>query len=553
MADWDHERDIVVVGSGAGGMLATLVALERGQRPLLIEKEARWGGSSAWSGGGMWMPNNPLMARDGVEDSPEAALAYMNAIIADGPWTTPEHKERFIDQAPEVVRYLEARGFPFLRADAYPDYHPEEPGGRIGRAVEVEVFDGRALGAWHATISRQEGVPGVAMTTRDTQHLPVALRTWRGLRGTLRVLLRTAWMTLTGKKVMGIGQALAGRLMHALQERGAEVWLSSPLVELVEEEGRVTGVVVERAGRRERIGAKIAVLLTAGGFARSEAMRLEHQGVTGAWSSASPGNTGDVILAGTRIEAATGLMEDAWWGPTFLMPPDDTPAFAVYERSMPGCILVDPQGKRFANESASYVDVGHAMLALNPGGPPPPTWLILDARHRRRYLMGFAPPRLTPRSWFTSGFMKQADSLRALAARCGIDPDGLEATVERYNTHARRGEDPDFHRGASAYDRYYGDASNAPHPNLLPIEQGPFYACQMVAGDLGTKGGLLCDPHARVLRRDGSVIAGLYASGNVTASVMGDRYPGPGSTLGPAMTFAFIAANHAIDAHGEEA
>ena len=544
-APWDDEYDVVVVGSGAGGLLATAMAAERGERVLLVEKEARWGGSSAWSGGGMWMPNNPLMERDGAGDSREKALTYMEAVIAPGPWTTRARKEAFVDNAPRVVRWLEERGLPFLRADEYPDCHPEEPGGMVGRAVEVESFAGRELGPWYATISKQENAPPVAMTTREVQHIPLAIRTLRSFMGVMRIGLRTVLWTLLGRKPMGIGQALAGRLMQLVQARGAEVWLSSPLSGYIEEDGRVVGIEVTQDGKKRRVRAHKAVLVTAGGFARNAAMRKEHQTVDGSWTSANPGNTGEAILLGTAIRAATGLMDDAWWGPTFMMP-DGSPAFAVYERSMPGCILVDERGQRFANESGSYVDVGHAMIALNPNGPPPPTWLILDARHRNRYLLGFAPPRLTPKAWFTSGFMKKADTLDALATACGIDASGLRTTIESYNQHAREGRDPVFHRGESVYDNYYGDPTNPHNPNLLPIEQGPFYACQMVAGDLGTKGGLLTDEHARVLREDGSVIEGLYASGNCTASVMGDRYPGPGSTLGPAMTFAFVAVNHAL-------
>lgn len=544
-APWDEEHDVVVVGSGAGGLLATAMAAEQGQRTLLIEKEARWGGSSAWSGGGMWMPNNPLMQREGAGDSREKALTYMEAVIAPGPWTTRARKQAFVDHAPKVVQWLEERGLPFLRADEYPDYHPEEPGGMVGRAVEVECLDGRKLGPWYATISKQANAPAVAMTTREVQHIPLAIRTWRGFTGVMRIGLRTILWTLLGRKPMGIGQALAGRLMLLVQERKAEVRLSTALTAYVVEDGRVVGIEVDQGGQKRRIRTTRAVIVTAGGFARNGAMRQQHQTVTDAWTSANPGNTGEAILLGTEIQAATGLMEDAWWGPTFMMP-DGSPAFAVYERSMPGCILVDENGRRFANESGSYVDVGHAMIALNPDGPPPPTWLVMDARHRKRYLLGFAPPRMTPKAWFESGFMKKADTLEALATACGIDPDGLATTVATFNTHAREGKDPAFQRGASVYDNYYGDPTNQPNPNLLPIEQGPFYACQMVAGDLGTKGGLITDEHARVLRADGSVIEGLYASGNCTASVMGDRYPGPGSTLGPATTFAYIAVQHAL-------
>lgn len=543
---WDAEVDLLVVGSGAGGMTAAIVAADQGRRALVVEKEPKWGGTSAWSGGGLWMPNNPLMQADIAGDSRERALTYLDACIGDvGPASSRARREAFVDAAPQVVEYLGRLGVDWMRAEAYPDYYPDRPGGMIGRGVEARVFNARRLGAWQHTIARQAGAPPVAMTTRDVQFLPVAIRTWRGFWGTARVFARTAWWLLTMRRPWGIGNALLGNLMHIAQQKGVQVWLSSPLTELIEEDGRVVGAVVTKDGKQIRVRATAGVVLAAGGFARNDLFRRQHQPVGDAWTSVSPGDQGDAIVAGQRIQAATALMDDAWWGPSFVMP-DGTPAFAVYERSLPGCILVDQQGRRFANESASYVDVGHAMLDLNAGGPPAPTWLILDANHRKRYLLGMAPPGITPKEWFTSGFFKTADTIEGLATACGIDPAGLRATVTRFNTFAKTGVDTDFQRGATAYDNYYGDASVTPNPNLGPIENAPFYAARMVPGDLGTKGGLLTDEHARVLRDDGGVIPGLYAAGNSTASVMGRTYPGPGSTLGPAVTFAWLAARHAL-------
>ncbi len=544
---WDEERDVVVVGSGGGGMVAAITAASRGYTSLVLEKESKWGGTSAYSGGGMWMPNNPLMQADGAGDSRERALTYMDAVIDyTGPASSPARREAFVDAAPKVVEFLSKEGFEFVRAEEYPDYYPDKPGGMIGRGVEGKPFNGKKLGPWRKTLAAAPGTPAVAMTTRDTQYLPVVTRTWKGFVGTMKMALRTAWWMLTGREPLGIGQAFLGSLMHIAQKRGVQVWLNSPMVELVEEDGRVTGVVIERNGQRQRIRARVGVMLTAGGFAKNDQMRRTYQAVGSEYTSVSPGDTGDAILAGGRLQAATELMDDAWWGPTFMMP-NGNPAFAVYERGLPGCILVDANGKRFANESASYVDVGHAMLDLPAkDGAVAETWLIMDAKHRKHYLMGMTPPGITPKEWFESGFLKRADSLEDLAVQCGIDAAGLRATVERFNGFAKSGKDLDFHRGDTAYDTYYGDSSVKPNANLAPIENAPFYAARMVPGDLGTKGGLVTDEHARVLRTDGSPIEGLYAAGNTTASVMGRTYPGPGSTLGPSVTFAWLGALDAI-------
>lgn len=549
MADgtWDDTFDLIVVGSGAGALVAAIRAAERGAKVLVLEREPSWGGTSAWSGGGMWMPNNPLMQRDGAGDSTERALQYMDAVIGDvGPASSPERRRAYAETCPQVVAFLEEQGVPFIRAELYPDYYPEQPGGMVGRGIEAEVLDGKTLGPWLGTLSAPDNMPSVAMTTRDVHYLPKAMRTWAGFSGTVRVLARTAWWMLTGRRPLGIGQALLGRLMLLIQEHKVPVWLSSPMRSLVEEDGRVVGVIAEREGREVRLKARAGVMLAAGGFAKNGQMRQKHQPVGSQWTSVAPGDQGEAILAGGALQAATALMDDAWWGASMLHP-DGTASFSVHERSFPGCIIVDDTGERFVNESASYIDVGHAMLERSRDGVLPSFWLILDASHRRRYLFGQTPPGITPRDWIDSGFFIRAPSVAALAEKTGIDAAGLAQTIERFNGFARSGKDQDFQRGDSVYDNYYGDPTCRPNPNLAPIENAPFGAVRLVVGDLGTKGGLLTDELARVLRTDGSVIEGLYASGNTTASVMGRTYPGPGSTLGPAVTFAYIGAQHALN------
>lgn len=543
---WDEEADLVVVGSGAGGMAAALRGAEQGKRVVVLEREARWGGTSAWSGGGMWLPCNPLMARDGEPDSPEDALRYMDTVIGDvGPASSPERRRAFVETAAQVVPWLEQHGMPVLRASEYPDYYPDKPGGRIGRGVELDVFNERDLGPWAATLSTMDPTPYIAMTTKDVFLLPRALRTWRGFAATSGVMLRTIGWFLSLRKPLGIGMALMARLTQRALELGVDLRLSSPLVELVTQDGAVVGVVCEQGGVRKRIRALRGVVLAAGGFAKNDTLRRTHQPVGGEYTSVAPGDQGEAILLGTELGAAVALMDDAWWGGSFL-DADGNPMFSVTERSMPHCILVNEAGQRFTNESASYIDVGHAMLAQNPGGPPPPFWLILDARHRRRYLFGMAPPGITPKSWLASENLFKAPTLDALAVQCGINGEGLKATVARFNTFAAVGVDEDFQRGRTAYDNYYGDPTVKPNPNLGAIEQGPFYAVRMVPGDLGTKGGLLTDEHARVLTPEQRPIPGLYATGNSTASVMGRTYPGPGSTLGPAVVFGMRGVDHAL-------
>ena len=284
--------------------------------------------------------------------------------------------------------------------------------------------------------------------------------------------------------------------------------------------------------------ARRGVVLAAGGFARNRELRTRHQPVTGEWSSTAGGDTGDAIEAGAALGAATALMDDAWWGLMFLTG-QGRPLTCLWERSLPGAIVVDRHGRRFVNESTSYVDVGHAVLERDAV----PCYLIMDARHRNRYVLRNMLPRRTPKAAYgDDGFLVRASTLNELAAKLGVDPVGLRYTVDRFNGFAATGVDEDFGRGTSRYDHYYSDPRVKPNPNLGPIEQAPFWGAKLYPGDLGTKGGLLTDERARVVREDGSPIPGLYAAGNTTATVMGRTYPGPGGTLGPAIVFGHLAS-----------
>lgn len=537
-----EDVDLVIVGSGAAGLTGAVTAATAGLRTLVVEKTPFWGGTSAFSGGGVWIPANPLMLADGVQDSLEDARAYLEDIVADeGPATSPERIAAFLRTGPELVSGLAGLGFRWVRAEEYPDYYPDRPGGKVGRSIEGAVFDGRRLGPLLPSLRRRGDVPPLVMQTRDFAPVTLALRTPAGAARMAQVLARTARWRLERRVPLSAGLSLVGQLMTIAVRNGAGVWLGSPLRELVVEDGAVTGVVVERESGPVTVRASRGVLLAAGGFARDAAFRRAHQPAGGEWSSAARADTGDAIRAGIAAGAATALMDEAWWGPSFL-PPGGGRMFSVWERSLPGAIIVDRSGRRYVNESASYVDVGRAMLDRDRDSPSVPSWLVLDARHRQRYPFGAFAPTRTPRSLIDAGFFLRADSLQSLAAQMDVDPEALKRTVARFNAFASSGVDEDFGRGGNVYDRYYSDPRVRPNPNLGAIERPPFWAVRVYPGDLGTKGGLVTDEHGQVLRPDGSRIRGLHAAGNTTATVMGRTYPGPGGTIGPAMVFAHLAA-----------
>jgi 3-oxosteroid 1-dehydrogenase len=546
MAEFDKTVDVVIVGTGAAGLIASLVVKEAGYEPLLVEKSDKVGGSSAMSGGGLWIPNNPLMRAAGVPDSFEAALTYLKEVIEDvGPASSPARKEAFLRGGPAMVGFLQGLGYQFIYGAGYPDYYPERPGGSAaGRGIESEIFNGRKLGPW---LDKLRGQPLPPLHTPEVAQFALSARTVKGFFTAANIIgVRMVGGRLLGRAPLGAGRALVAQLLHLVLQRSIPIWLESPLAEVVSEAGAAVGVVVEHEGRRTTVAARRGVLLAAGGFAHNDEMRQKyHQHpITTEWTSASATDTGDGVRAGMALGAATALMDDAWWGPSVLGA-NGKPGFILWERSFPSSIIVDSSGQRFMNESASYVDDGHWQYQRNETVPAIPAWLVIDAKHRRRYPFSTLLPGLTPRSAISSGFLKKADTLPALAAQLGVDPAGLVSTVERFNGFARQGRDEDFHRGDSAYDRYYGDPRVKPNPNLGTIDKAPYYATAVYPGDLGTKGGLLTDEHARVLLEDGTPIPGLYAAGNTTASVMGRTYPGPGSTLGPATTFAYLAMRHA--------
>ncbi len=550
---WDEEHDLVVVGSGAAGLTGAVTAATAGLSVLVVEKSGFWGGTSAFSGGGVWIPANPLMHAAGVDDSVGDALAYMDDIIGDaGPASSPERRLAFLRNGPEMVGFLAAEGFRWVRAERYPDYYPDRPGGKVGRSLEGAIVDGHRLGTWLATLRRQPGRPPLAFQTRDFDRLVMVARTPQGAVRAARVLGRTLAWRAARRDPLYAGTSLMGQLMMIAQQHGVIVRPKSPLSGLVVEDGRAAGIVVTRDGRQRRLRARRGVLLAAGGFARAADMRRRYQPVGDEWTTATKSDTGDAIVAAMEAGAATALMDEAWWGPSFVTP-EGLRMFSVWERSLPGSIIVDQSGRRYVDESTSYLDVGRAMLERDRTVPAVPSWLVMDSRHRRRYPLVTMPPAMTPKSAVGSGFLVKARSLDELAGATDVDANGLRSTVARFNHFAATGVDEDFGRGRTAYDRYYSDPRVRPNPNLGPIDRPPYWAVRIYPGDLGTKGGLLTDEHGRVLGEDGEPIAGLYAAGNTTASVMGRTYPGPGATIAPAMVFAYIAARHAAAASRQPA
>jgi 3-oxosteroid 1-dehydrogenase len=536
--------DLLVVGSGAGGLTAALTAARAGQRVLVAEKMSTLGGSTALSGGALWIPNNPLMREAGIEDSFDAAWRYLNGLVGDpGPASSPVRKRAFLEEGPEMVEFLLSAGVQLVICDGYPDYYAGRPGGRSGgRSIEPPPFDGRRLGADYARLGQRQLLPWLALRAQDLRGLSNGLRTWSAVRTDAAMVWRTLAGLATGRRPLTMGTALVAQLVLRARDAGVELRTNAPLRRLLtDRDGAVVGAVL--GGYREEMEVRAAngVVLATGGFARNAAMRSDHQPVSETtWTSAHPGDEGDGIRAGLVVGAAVAQMEEAWWMPSS-KPASGEPVMSAFERSKPGSIIVDASGQRFVNEATSYMEVGQRMIERGDQ----PCWLILDSRNRRRYPLGSWPAGWTPRRALRRGDIVRADTLAELAQRCRIDETAFEQTVARFNRLCATGRDDDFARGADPYDRYYGDPRVGPNPCLGPIDAPPYYGLALYPGDIGTNGGLLTDEHARVLRDVGDPIPGLYATGNCTASVMGHTYPGAGATIAPSAVFGYIAARHA--------
>lgn len=541
--DYDKATDVVIVGSGAGGLTAALRAKYHGLEPLVVEKTSTIGGSSAYSGGALWVPNNHVSKAAGMEDSLEEALTYLEAVVPPNTRSsTKERKLAYLNESPKMVKFLEDGGFKWRAGVRYPDYHSLEPGSKpLGRVIEGKVFDLKKLKDWRSMIRLPSG-PNLIVYSNESPHI---FRVGAHLHDFLKFsvfVARLGIRVLAGQKPVTLGKSLIGQLLYMNKQQGTEIWRGIKLVELAtDERGAVVGVVVERDGKKVRTGARNGVLLTAGGFARNPAMRDQHQkrAEYAQWSVASPGDQGEAITAGQKAGGVIDMMDAAWWMPMILV--GETPILDIAARSLPHSIVVDGDGHRYLNEALDYDDFGKIMNKRHETTSATPSWIIIDARHRNKYILGQFGPRHTPQWAIENGLIYKDDSIVGLAKQINIDPTNLQNTITRFNTFASKGVDEDFRRGENPYDRFFGDPYHKPNPNLGSIAEAPFFAVRLYPGDLGTKGGLLTDDFARVLMEDGKPVPGLYAAGNTTASVMGRRYPGPGATLAPAMTFSYIA------------
>ncbi|MFF7867429.1 3-oxosteroid 1-dehydrogenase [Streptomyces qaidamensis] len=537
--------DVVVIGSGAAGMTAALTAARQGLSCVVVEKAPTFGGSAARSGAGIWIPNNSVILAAGVPDTPAKAAAYLAAVV--GPEVPADRQRAFLAHGPATISFVMANSpLRFRWMEGYSDYYPELPGGLPnGRSIEPDQLDGTVLGAElaHLNPPYMDVPAGMVVFSADYKWVGLAAVNARGAAVAAQCLARGAKAATLGQKPLTMGQALAAGLRAGLRSAGVPVWLNTPLTDLHVEKGTVTGAVVTRDGAPGLVRARRGVIVGSGGFEHNAAMRerFQRQPIGTEWTVGAKENTGDGIRAGERLGAALDLMEDAWWGPAIPIP--GQPYFCLAERTLPGGLLVNGSGRRFVNEAAPYSDVVHTMYDVHDTEPAIPCWLITDQNYRNRYLFKDVLPTLPfPDSWYESGAAHKEWTLDALAASIGVPAAALRTSVNRFNAQARQGEDPDFHRGDSAYDHYYTDPSVLPNSCLAPLWLPPYHAFRIVPGDLGTKGGLRTDARARVLREDGSVIPGLYAAGNASAAVMGHSYAGAGSTIGPAMTFGYIAA-----------
>jgi 3-oxosteroid 1-dehydrogenase len=549
----DETCDFVVIGSGGGSMAAALLMRSLGKSVVVLEKTDLVGGTTARSGGVMWIPNNRFMKAAGIDDSADKANAYLDALVGDDPTAlgaTVVRRRAYVAQAPEMLEFLIRQGLKFRRGPTWPDYYDELPGGSAqGRCVVAQIFDANKLGPWKSKL-RPTFVP-VPINIEEAMQLPWVKKSNKARLAMMRVAVRVALYKALGKSGVSAGNALQGQMLHAAIKAGVDVRVNAAVRQILLDKDRVAGVAVTIDGAERTIGAKLGVLINAGGFAHNQAMRDRYMpGTKAEWTSVASGDTGEMIEEAIRLGAATAQM-DAAIGAQIAAPPGpvrDIKPIVQGEATKPHSIVVDQSGQRYMNEAGSYVDFCLGMFERHKATPAIPSWLVLDSQFINSYALLNTPGPNKPPAWFDSGFMKKADTLEGLAAATGMDATVLKASIDRFNGFARAGKDEDFNRGGNVYQQWQGDPYHAPSHSLGTLELGPFYALQVFPGDVGTYGGVVTDEHARVLKADGVPIAGLYATGASTASALGRREPAAGGSVGPSFVWGYVAAKHAAGA-----
>jgi 3-oxosteroid 1-dehydrogenase len=554
---WDHSVDLLIAGSGGGGMVAGLAALDCGLEPLIVEKQALVGGSTGLSGGIVWLPNNPLMRADGIADSHEDGLAYLCDVVGDiGAPSSPARREMFLTAGYEMLNFLIRKGVQLVRCSGWSDYYPNHKGGNeAGRAVEGIPFDAAELGSWSDKVQPPLAKNyGYAVLTNELRSVQYFNRAPRAFAVATRVFLRTAAARVRRRQILTNGASLIAQMLKALMDLSdgqPPLWINAAMDDLIVEDGRVVGARVVRGGTSLNVEARKGVLLAAGGFGHNAEMRQRYSGDQpneAKWSIANAGDTGEVLQTAMRLGAKTDLLDEAWWLPSVFIANGGAAAASLGSgRQRPGAIYVDSTGRRFCNESNSYVEVGKAMYA----NKAVPCWMIFDDGYVRRYVTSSNPLKFRQRNQqlppelIESGAVKRAASVEDLARQIDLPADELTHTIQRFNQFAAKGLDPDFGRGQSAYNDCLGDPGYRPNAAVGPLNRAPFYATRVVPADVGTCGGVITNEYAQVLDEQDQVIDGLYATGNTTATVMGRTYPGAGASIASSMVFGYVAARHA--------
>jgi succinate dehydrogenase/fumarate reductase flavoprotein subunit len=535
------EFDVIVLGTGAAGLTAAITAHENGAKVGVFEKADLVGGTSAWSGGQVWIPNNPHMKDHGIEDSPERAVTYMMS-LSHG--LIERHMaEAYVAAGPEMVTFLEGRTpVQFYSVKDFPDYHPEFPGGSMkgGRTIECSIYPYDELGEWAKKVTPSPYYPSPHVTMSETP-LGTALPKPPSEEELKRRAIRNE---------RGCGQALVGRLLRACLDRGIEPYTEHRARDLIVEGGQVAGVIFETPKGKVTVRAKRGVILATGGFEwNDELVRAFLRGPMSHPVSVKT-NTGDGLRMAMKAGAAIGNMREAWWMPSAVVPEEENSMGRMMissQRAMPHSIMVNKRGKRFTNEAANYNAFGNAFHVVDVAKfeyVNLPCWLVFDQTYVERF--GFGVSRfITPGN--VANWVMRADTVAGLSEKLGIPAGALEATIAQWNEYAEKAHDPDFHRGESAYDTWWGDPNKkgTPQATFGKLTKGPYYACEVKSGTLGTKGGPKTDTNGQVIDIDGEPIPGLYAAGNVMASPFGMTYGGPGGTLGPGMVFGYLSGRHA--------